>query len=237
MGQPFTSPNAGAPARSALVFDRASIQAVDRAAVEEFGIPGMVLMENAALGLARHAATMLKAAERPDGSVLICCGAGNNGGDGYALARHLHNRGARPVLAALGTPRPGTDAAINQVICQRMGLPQTDGPPWDDLQCDLIVDGLFGTGLDRPVRGAALEWIGRMNRSGRPILAIDVPSGLDCQTGQPLGEAVRADCTVTFVGLKQGFLDPAAHAFLGRTEVVDIGAPRQLYERLGRPVA
>ncbi len=216
------------------ILDRESVRAVDRAAVLEFGIPGIVLMENAARGLAAEALRMLTGSGAAP-SVLVVCGTGNNGGDAYALARHLHNARVRVVLAPLGEPAPGTDAAVNRDICRAMGIDEiAPGELEAHLGCDLIVDGIFGTGLDRPVRDPAAGIIDRINRSGRPVLAIDVPSGLDCDTGRPLGAAIRAARTVTFVGLKPAMTNPAAREYLGEVVVADIGAPVELTERFGR---
>lgn len=215
-----------------LVFDRAAVRAVDRAAIQRYGIPGIVLMENAARGLRE---VVLSRVPRPR-AVLICCGSGNNGGDGHALARHLHNAGVRVLVAALGAPRPGGDAATNEAIGRAMGLERHGGPddPVPDA-VELVVDALLGTGLDRPVEGDARAWIRWMNGLGRPILAVDTPSGLDCDTGRPLGAAARAETTVTFVGWKAGFLAPGADAYTGRVIVADIGAPVELLREHGRP--
>jgi hydroxyethylthiazole kinase-like uncharacterized protein yjeF len=230
--------------REIIVFDREAVRSVDRAAIEEYGIPGVVLMENAARGLADHAMRMLGGLARSHATaqprVLIVCGSGNNGGDGYALARHLHNRGVNVSLASLGTPKPESDAGINQAICRRMQLPARAfselAHEGDGRAFHLIVDGIFGTGLDREVNGEAAEAIEWINRAGRPVLAIDVPSGMDCNSGRPLGMCVKATLTVTFVGLKTGFLELDAQKLLGEVVVADIGAPRELLERFGRRI-
>ncbi|MHC4992031.1 MAG: NAD(P)H-hydrate epimerase [Planctomycetota bacterium] len=218
------------------ILDRESVRSVDRAAIEEYGIPGIVLMENAALGLTIVTLTMLDEIAGDTPSVLIVCGGGNNGGDGYALGRHLHNAGVRVTFAALGEPKPGSDAATNRDIALKMGLPEVPAAQaGEHFSADLIVDGIFGTGLDRPVRDTAAEVIDRINGSGRPVLAIDVPSGLDCDTGRPLGTAIRATRTVTFVGRKPAMTDPGARHFVGEVSVADIGAPVELLQRFGRP--
>jgi hydroxyethylthiazole kinase-like uncharacterized protein yjeF len=218
------------------MLDRDSVRSVDRAAIEEIGIPGIVLMENAALGLTMVALTMLDDISGDTPSVLIVCGGGNNGGDGYALGRHLHNTGVRVTFAALGEPKPGSDAATNRNIALKMGLPEVPADrAGEHFDADLIVDGIFGTGLDRPVQGAAAEVIDRINGLGRPVLAIDVPSGLDCDTGRALGTAIRATRTVTFVGRKPAMTDPRAREFVGEVSVADIGAPVELLQRFGRP--
>jgi NAD(P)H-hydrate epimerase len=213
-----------------LVFDRISGRAVDRDAVERYGIPGIVLMENAARGLLDVTLAM-KAA----GPVVICCGPGNNGGDGYAMGRHLDNRGVEVLLVAIGTPRPGTDAAVNREICVRMGLRCVDRAQAGAAPAGLLVDAILGTGLDRPVHGETAEWIDWLNGRDTATLAVDVPSGLDCDTGAPLGVAVRADRTATMVGWKPGFLAEGAAAYTGDVVVVDIGAPRRLLVEHGRP--
>ena len=217
------------------VLDRDSVRAVDRAAIDEYGIPGVVLMENAARALAVETLAMMP---KTAGLVVIVCGSGNNGGDGWALARHLHNAGSDVRIAPLGEPREGTDAAVNCRICRNMNLCEIVG---DDLpaqlaDCDLVVDAIFGTGLDRGVTGAAATVIESINGSGRPILAVDVPSGLDCDTGQPLGSTIRAARTVTFVARKPAMNVEAARAFTGEVVVADIGAPVELLERFGRRV-
>jgi hydroxyethylthiazole kinase-like uncharacterized protein yjeF len=232
------------PRRPLLVFDRQSIRNLDRAATEEYSIPGIVLMENAARNVAANALKMLTDQlvwSRPP-RVLIVCGSGNNGGDGYAAARHLHNHGIHVTVAALGTPQPPSDAAVNRLICQRMRLAiadierESDLQRFADIEFDLIIDAIFGTGLDRPVSGLAAAAIAWINESKSRILAVDVPSGLDSTTGGTLGCAVRADQTVTFVGWKSGFLSIEAQKLLGEIVVVDIGAPIELAERFGRRI-
>jgi hydroxyethylthiazole kinase-like uncharacterized protein yjeF len=218
----------------ALVLSRDAVRAVDQAAVSEYGMSGLVLMENASRALAAEAVRML--GEAGGKRVLIICGSGNNGGDGWALARHLHNAGAAPVVAELGTPGAETDAGVNRSICLKMGVPAASVETTAELDAllpaDLIVDAIFGTGLARAVKGFSAEAIGWINASGRPVLAVDMPSGLDCDTGEPLGIAVRADVTVSFVALKPGFLAEGARAYTGETIVGDIGVPRALAKRL-----
>jgi NAD(P)H-hydrate epimerase len=224
------------PRPAAFILDRASVRSVDRAAIEDYGIPGIVLMENASRALAREALGMLEEAAAPGGTVLIVCGSGNNGGDGWALARHLHNAGARTVVAVLGEPRPESDAGINCAICRKMGIAEISIDELDAYAgAALIVDAIFGTGLDREVKGRAREVIGWINEAGRPVLAVDVPSGLDCDTGRPLGVAVRAAVTVSFVGYKPAFNALQAQPFIGRVVIGEIGVPRELIERLGTP--
>ena len=205
-----------------LVFNRDGIRQVDRLAIEVHGMTGLVLMENAAAGASRLVAEYLQGRR-----VVIACGSGNNGGDGYAMARHLHNTGLDVSILAVSPPRPGSDAEQNARIAETMQLPIEQDP--DVLNhADLIVDALLGTGLDRPVSDALRQCIELINGNSAVTLAVDIPSGLDADTGQPLGCAIRADATMTFVGWKSGFLQDAAKAYTGVIHVVDIGVPASL---------
>ena len=201
---------------------------VDRLAMEELGLPGIVLMENAARGLASIA---LEMAAGRDGTVGICCGPGNNGGDGLAVARHLANAG-RPVRIHLAVPgyEERSDPAIHLGVARAMRLPIVSGPPAG--QAALWVDGLFGTGLTRAVEGAFRAAIEAMNGAGAPVLAIDIPSGLDADTGRAHGIAVRATVTGTLVAPKVGFRRGDGAAYTGEVRVVDIGVPPGLIERV-----
>ena len=207
---------------------------MDRTAIDEFGVPGVVLMENAGRG----AADILRQQD-PQGRVVICCGSGNNGGDGFVIARHLTNWGLDVRTLLLADPeRLKGDAAINYTIAERAGLPLVacfgeDGCARlaDELRSSAwVVDALLGTGLQGEVRPPYSDAIEAINAAGRPVLAIDIPSGLDCDTGEPLGCAVRAAITVTFVAEKKGFANPAAREYLGQVHVVDIGVPRRVLE-------
>ncbi len=220
---------------------RQQVRAVDRIAIERFHVPGIVLMENAARGATAVALQML-AGQMPAGqmpahqqrpAVLILCGGGNNGGDGLAIARHLHNSTAQVQIGLTVEPaRYRGDAAINWRIVEAMGLPYAPAEPglirarpWD-----LIIDAIFGTGLDQPPRPPFDALAQAVNASGRAVLAIDLPSGLDCDTGQPMGPIIRASQTATFVAMKRGFDQPGAQAFTGPVTVVDIGCPRAAIE-------
>jgi NAD(P)H-hydrate epimerase len=204
---------------------RAQVREVDRLAIEEFHIPGIVLMENAARSVVDVAVQMAP----QNGDVVIICGGGNNGGDGFAVARHLHNRGLGVRIVSTAGDLKG-DALINFRIAEMMGIPIDRF--WHD--SELIIDALFGTGLTRPPHEDAAAVIGQMNQAGVPILAIDLPSGLDCDTGEPLGACVRATRTVTFVAEKSGFANPASRIYTGEVIVGDIGCPREFIERVRR---
>ena len=208
---------------------RAQVREIDRRAVEQYGIPGVVLMENAARAVSDAAMEMLGGSERL--AVMIVCGGGNNGGDGLAVARHLHNRGCA-VQVALAV-EPGVyrnEALVNWGIVRAMGLAViTIGEAEGRLRggVDLVVDALFGTGLSAPPRepGALRVLAG----CGMDTLSIDIPSGMDCDTGEVLGDVcVRARRTVTFVAEKIGFANPKSRQYLGDVVVGDIGCPREL---------
>jgi NAD(P)H-hydrate epimerase len=215
-----------------MLLSRDEVRAIDRRAIEEFGVPGVVLMENAGRGTAE-----LLLALGVAGSVVVCCGKGNNGGDGFVIARHLDNHGVAVKVLLFARPEElAGDAAVNYGIVHRAGLPVTvhaePAPDWDAVRLDLatadwVVDALFGTGLRGPVRAPFDRLIEVLNASPARILAVDIPSGLDCDTGQPLGPTVRAHHTATFVALKKGFAEPDAKRWLGQVHVLPIGAPRR----------
>ncbi len=223
---------------SAMIFDRAGLREIDRRAVEEFGIPILVLMENAG----RAVAEAVKA-ERSSGRIALVCGPGNNGGDGLVAARHLHNAGLHVmVLLAAQRGKFSAAAATQLAIVDAMKLPveeitagHAELRDWivDGTLSDLLVDALFGTGLSRPVDGLAREIIEALHKSGRKIFSVDIPSGIDCDTGLPLGVAVKAAETISFCGMKKGFT--AAHAHTGKVTVADIGAPRELLQQCAIP--
>jgi NAD(P)H-hydrate epimerase len=222
-----------------MYLTRNQVRSIDRRAIEEFGVPGIVLMENAGRGAAEVLLSL-----GVSGPVTICCGKGNNGGDGFVIARHLDNRLVPVEVLLFARPADLTgDAAIAYriIACSRIPITCFPGDFWEEndlaarfARSAWLVDALFGTGLSGPVRPPFDRLIALMNSSGVPVLAVDIPSGRDCDTGRPLGETVRATCTVTFVAAKQGFADPAAKPWIGQVHVVDIGAPRILIEEVFR---
>lgn len=174
--------------------------------------------------------------------MLILCGPGNNGGDGGVVARHLDAWGfpVRVAWFARADALRG-DAAVQHAILARSGIDQTtwfDDYPGDEVDpgalhallagADWLVDALLGTGLSRPVDGPLRTVIEAINDSGRPAFALDLPSGLDADTGKPLGVAVHAQATATFVAPKRGFSEPGAVDYTGDVAVIDIGLPRSL---------
>jgi NAD(P)H-hydrate epimerase len=221
---------------------RAQLQAVDRLASERYAIPSIVLMENAA----RQAADAIVAQLPSETRALIVCGGGNNGGDGLATARHLHIRGWDvTILTTIAPEKYKGDALANYQIIQSMtktcaNLRLTADDPiksirqWDG---GVIVDAIFGTGLDQPPRDPFPQIAEAINEAsshwGANVVALDLPSGLDCDTGKPLGPAiVQADFTVTFAAQKKGFATPGATAYTGRVILADIGAPPELIEQV-----
>jgi NAD(P)H-hydrate epimerase len=210
---------------------RAQVRNLDRIAVERFGIPGIVLMENAGRG----ATDVLcrRFSPSPGETILILAGRGNNGGDGFVIARHLAIRGFRPEIALLGERAdfrgPG-EAGTNFAIVEKLAIPLTECPGGDGLSGlleapALVVDAVLGTGLTGEVRGAPRQAVAAMNAGTAPVFAVDIPSGLDCDSGLPLGIAVRARATVTFAAMKVGFSAEGADRYTGPVDVVDIGTP------------
>jgi hydroxyethylthiazole kinase-like uncharacterized protein yjeF len=254
MGSDYSHDRQARERGSPLRLTRAQVREVDRIAIERYGIPGIVLMENAARGATDVAWQMLRgatdaarsadqagcAAQRSPGcgsaEVLILCGGGNNGGDGLAVARHLHNRGCRVRIALTIDPaRYEGDALINWKIVRAMGLPQESFDPARIGTPDLIIDAVFGTGLSKPPRDPFAQLADAVNATGIPVLAVDVPSGLDCDTGEPLGLAcIRATRTATFVTEKLGFAVPEARAYIGDVIVANIGCPVEIMEDVTR---
>ena len=211
---------------------REQVREIDRRAFEEYHVPGVVLMENAARAVTDVAAQMLSRTADP--RVLILCGGGNNGGDGLAVARHLHNRGVATTLFLITDPaKYRGDALINWKIADAMRIPRLEA--FDEVmrrEYDLYVDAMFGTGLTDPPRDPAPAIIQHIQRE--TVLAVDLPSGMDCDTGEPFGACVRAKRTVTFVAEKAGFANPASKAFTGEIIVGDIGCPRELIEEVAK---
>lgn len=212
------------------------IRELDILAIEHVGIPGVILMENAARTVAEfvYAALIHPAKER----VVVLCGSGNNGGDGLVAARHLVNAGvAVTVVLGLAPSRSTGDAGINLAIYQRMAGPLIDASTDDGLAraraelegADVIVDALLGTGAAGQPRGRVAELIRLANAARRARrIAVDIPSGLNADTGEVGEPCFEADATVTFVACKLGFAAVGARRVLGRVVVADIGAPRHL---------
>lgn len=209
---------------------RTQVRELDQRAITEFGIPGVVLMENAGRGVV-DVMLQLKIC----GPVHIVCGKGNNGGDGFVIARQLDVHGITSVIHRCCAAEELTgDAAINYHIVEKSGfkiVPYTDTDALAEQlsSASWVVDALLGTGLTGEVREPFRSIIQTMNESGKPIMAVDLPSGLDADTGEPLGITVNAQRTVTFVAIKKGFLNPHSKQFTGEVHVAHIGVPRKLF--------
>lgn len=219
-----------------LTLTRSQVRDVDRRAIEEYGLPGVVLMENAGRGAVDFFCRL-----GCSGPVVICAGKGNNGGDGFVMARHLAIHGIEPrVILCCEANQLQGDAAINYRVLQRAGLagielgtdvtqerlgPLLSGADW-------IVDALLGTGTQGTVREPYLTAIDAINQAGRRVFAVDLPSGMDCDTGEPCGICVKATATATFVARKPGFDTEGAQALTGQVEVIDIGIPPKLWEEI-----
>ena len=223
--------------------DRDQVREVDRIAIEEFGIPGIVLMENAG----RACCDVLFQVQPPTVACILA-GTGNNGGDGFVIARHLVNRGvAVKVLLVGDAERVAGDARTNLEVIRRMGVPVVPiDPDWPDQRLerelneiggrrtDWVIDGLLGTGATGNPRPPMDRIIRTANAGSARRLAIDLPSGLDCDSGQPGDPTIRADVTCTMVAAKQGFQAPSAKPWVGQIHVVDIGSPREIVDRIVR---
>ncbi len=192
------------------------------------GVPGLELMENAGAAVA-EAADRMAAGESLN--VAVICGPGNNGGDGFVAARLLRDGGHRVRLGLLGA-RAGLkgDAAA---MAARWGDAVEPLSPDTLAGADLIIDALFGAGLARPLEGVAADVVAAANASGQPILAVDVPSGLDGSTGRADGPVIQATETVTFFRLKPGHLLLPGRALCGTVHLADIGIPDAVLDRIG----
>jgi NAD(P)H-hydrate epimerase len=231
--KPARSASAGFRQESAMILTREQARELDRRAIQEFGIPGVVLMENAGRGMAA-----LLRALGIHGPVIVCCGKGNNGGDGFVIARHLDNAGVRVRVLLFADPSQLVgDAAVHHriLVAGRVPLEVFAGAPVDEDKlrrelagADWIVDALFGSGLRGSVQSPYDRAIASINAAGARVFSVDVPSGLDSDTGLPLGIAVQAHHTATVAALKRGFLQPSAAQWLGRVHLIDMGAPRVL---------
>src|SRR5829696_1892701 len=191
------------------------------------GTPGTLLMERAGRAVADAVRAMLPTARR----VLVACGPGNNGGDGFVAARLLSQTGYAAIVALLGArDRLRGDAAEMAALWQGPVLPAAEARP---LEVDLVVDALFGAGLDRDLEGAAAALVTSINASGKPVLAVDVPSGIDGDTGRVRGVAVQATRTITFAARKPGHLLLPGRIYCGPVEVANIGIAAQTLAEAG----
>ncbi len=209
---------------------------IDEHAIQEYGIPSLILMENAGIVCTRE---VLKIAKARKPSVAIFSGKGNNGGDGFVVARHLANKGLEPVVFFFQKPAEmKPDPLTNFRILEKMKVKLIDCSEKLDRakvlkimkKSGAIVDALFGTGLSKPIVGSFRKAIETINDSKLPVIAVDIPSGLNADTGEVMGVCVRAKVTVALGLPKKGFYLERARHFTGRIVIADISIPRELLE-------
>jgi len=223
------------------VLSRSEMRSFDAHASSACGVPSLLLMENAGRGAAEVIAAELGLSKGVKGHVVIVCGAGNNGGDGFVVARRLLTLGFEPrVFLLVKAERLSGDALVNHQAFLGVGGQVTElGPQQLNLLHAAfegargVVDAVFGTGLDREVTGFLRYAIEFINGAPGPRIALDIPSGIDADTGAVLGVAVRADITVTFAHRKLGLLTPSGALHAGKVHVVDIGVPDTSLTHIG----
>ena len=218
------------------------MQELDRYTIEEFGIPGLILMENAGRGVTEI--ILEKFAPEAANGVIIVCGPGNNGGDGFVIARHLAQRGYPVQIFSLAPEEKFRgDALVNLKIVQKMSLPLKyilQEHHVSELEsalksAGLVIDAIFGTGLAREVTGRFAKAIDFINQAERPVVSVDIPSGLSAQTGKPLGIAVRATLTATMALPKVGQVIYPGREYVGELHIVDISMPWSVILEKSRP--
>lgn len=220
------------PIKKTVVLSSDEVRSFDQWVINTLGIPGVVLMENAGRSCAELIKEKLSHRKKP--KVCIFCGPGNNGGDGYVIARHLLNSGFKVVVVICADrEKIKGDAKINLDILEKMGQTidvldlNVSGIQMQIRNLasgvDFLVDGLFGTGLTGQLDAKYQLLINTINSLNIPILSIDIPSGLDCDTGKPLGASIKAAYTVTFVALKKGFTDEKTQDYTGQIHIASIG--------------
>jgi NAD(P)H-hydrate epimerase len=229
------------------VLTREQVRRVDSLAIERYGMSSLVLMENAGRGavdvLLAFDPSLQDETPGSNPRVVIFCGKGNNGGDGFVIARHLEIRGVAVRVLLLAPPSElGGDAHANYAILQHTDVPIIDVSP-GSIEPQLeqhaagaawLVDALLGTGATGEPRepfATAIRW---MNAQPARRLAVDLPSGLDCDTGQAADATVGADLTTTFVAAKLGFLAPQAKPYVGELRVIDIGVPVKVISEVAK---
>lgn len=226
---------------SELILNRERSRQVDSLAIERYGMTGLVLMENAGRGAAEIVLRYSDARYGASAPIVICCGKGNNGGDGFVVARHLDLAHVAVRILLFCDPVKLTgDAAANYEITRRAGLPiEVFEDDLDDVRLRtslngaiLLVDALLGTGSKGEPRPPLDRAIDAINEHPAPTFALDIPSGLDCDTGEASAHTIRAARTITFVAPKSGFRFATAKEYVGQVHIVDIGVPRKLLDEL-----
>ena len=230
------APAAGRLVRMIKLFTSQQMRELDRAAIEQYGVAGVVLMEHAGVAVARAAVQLLPPDQR---HVCVLCGKGNNGGDGLVAARWLRRWGYVPEVFLFGEGEAvGGDARINLQLNLKSGHKVEEIKAEADLvllhgslrRCALVIDALLGTGVSGPPREPLATAIRRVNEVGVPVLSVDLPSGVNADTGAVFEPQVRATATVTFGGWKRALATYPAAAAAGRVELADIGLPEPLLQ-------
>lgn len=218
------------------ILTRDQSRELDRLAVQQYGMSSLILMENAGRGLADTLETV-----GIRGPVAVCCGKGNNAGDGFVLARHLDLRGHEVEVFLWGSAdQLRGDALANFEILRKSDVPIRQFDDRHDavrleealVKAGWIVDALLGTGVQGEPRPPLDAVIDQINAASARKLAVDVPTGLDCDSGRPSAHTVRADYTCTFAAAKPGFFAPEARPYIGQLQILDIGVPRKLLESM-----
>lgn len=194
---------------------------IDSFAINELKIPSIVLMENAAISFVKHI-------DENEDNFLIICGKGNNGGDGYAIARQLFSKGKNAKIFCISNENMSNDCMINYKICKNMGIKifyEIEELDKLLLDCNVVIEGIFGTGLNSEIKGIYREIIEKINTASnnKAIYSIDIPSGINGDTGEIMEISVKADITISFVTYKKGFLNPKVKDFLGKVIIENIG--------------
>jgi NAD(P)H-hydrate epimerase len=209
------------------------VRELDRIVIEKFSVPGYTLMQRA--GGAAFA--WLQKCWPYNKKITVICGSGNNAGDGYVVARLAHEAGYQSRVVslvnfeslhgdALTAARAAADAGVNLIHCDHLnGEAHLSSS-------ELLVDAIFGTGLDRPVEGKWFDAIQAINKSGLPVLALDIPSGLNANSGSVFGIAVKADCTVSFIALKQGLFTGMGRYYSGQVHLAELGVSSEAYRQV-----
>jgi len=194
---------------------------IDSFAINELKIPSIVLMENAAISFVKHI-------DENEDNFLIICGKGNNGGDGYAIARQLFSKGKNVKIFCISDEKMSNDCFVNYEICKNSGIEIFYKLEELDkllLECDVVVEGIFGTGLNSEIKGIYKDIILKINEysKNKKVYAIDIPSGINGDTGEIMGVSVKADVTISFVTYKKGFLKSDIKKYLGTVIIENIG--------------
>lgn len=219
-----------------IVVTSSEMVEIDRVSIEEMQIPGVVLMENAGTGVVAEIERRL--GDLAEKQALIFCGKGNNGGDGYVIARHLYNRGAQVAVFLAGKKEMiKGDALTNLKILANMGIAVQEISSVDQIpsfrRIDVVVDALLGTGVTGPVTGFLADLIQFINELESPIISVDLPSGMETDTGAVHGACIQADLTVTMAHLKTGLLFSPARDHAGEIVIADISVPPEVSQRIG----